>query len=239
MKKNIFIAISLVIFSNAAFAAKASSSSSFIWTGFYGGVNGGVVFNNVKLNANQLGFTNMSGTCDDNTNFSSFFPGAQIGYAHQFASKIVLGVEGDYTYNINQSKTLDCICPFNNDVSDQFKFNNRQQASIRARLGYAWKNNLFPFLSVGGSFADVGLRYSNEGGDHYSTQTTKAGWLAGAGIEWKFLNNWSLRADYYYADYNRVNLNIPTVYGLNDPNGGGSARLVTNNVRVAVNYWFT
>lgn len=247
MRKIIFIAISLVSFSDITFAARvvvpssspsSPSSHSASWTGFYAGLNGGVVFNNVDLNSNQLGFTNVSGTCDESANSSSFFPGLQLGYTWQVNAKTVLGVEGDYTYNTNQRTTLHCTCPFNSDVSDRFKFTNRQQGSIRARLGYILKEHFLPFISAGGSFANVGLKYSNEGGDYYSTQTTKSGWLVGAGIEWEFLHNWSLRTEYSYADYGKVNLNIPTIYGLNDPNGAGHAKLKTNTVRVAVNYWF-
>jgi outer membrane immunogenic protein len=91
---------------------------------------------------------------------------------------------------------------------------------------------------VGGSFADLGLNYSNEAGDHYSTNSTKAGWLAGAGVEWLFLNNLSVSAAYFYSAYSNLNLKLPVIYGLADPDGNAHTRVNTNNVLVAFNYWF-
>ena len=82
------------------------------------------------------------------------------------------------------------------------------------------------------------MTYKNEGGDYYSNTTTKAGWLLGAGIEWAFMAHWSVRAEYYYVGYgNGINLKIPAVYGLEDPNGKGHVDLSSNNVVVGLSYW--
>ena len=78
----------------------------------------------------------------------------------------------------------------------------------------------------------------NEGGDFYSKNTTRTGWLIGTGIEWSFRKNWSLRAEYAYVDYgNTLKLKIPSVYGLVDPNGNARVSLNTNSILVAINYW--
>lgn len=34
-----------------------------------------------------------------------------------------------------------------------------------------------------------------------------------------------------------INMDIPSVYGLVDPNGGANARLTSNNIVFSVNYW--
>ena len=137
---------------------------------------------------------------------------------YQFTNSFVSGIEANATFNTNQKHTLSCNSEFNPDVYDRFTFRNQLQTSIKGRVGRAlnWNKNTFlPYLTAGASFANLGLTYKNEGGDYYSNTTTQAGWLIGAGIEWAFMQHWSLRAEYYYVDYgNAINLNIPSVYGL-------------------------
>lgn len=207
------------------------------WTGFYGGLNIGGIFNDADIHANNLGFVNPDGICDTSSDFSSFFPGLQLGYASQLNSKVVLGVEGDFTYNANQSGKTDCPCNVTPRVSDRFTIKNRLQGSLRGRVGYALDNHLLPFFTAGGSFADLGLTYNNEANDFYSKNSTQAGWLVGTGLEWSFSHKWSIRAEYYYVSYSKLNMNIPNIYGLSDPNGGAHANLSANNIRFAINYW--
>lgn len=208
------------------------------WTGFYGGLNLGGNFSSTELHSSHLGFVNPDGTCNVNSSISSFFPGVQFGYLHQFESNVVLGVEGDFTYNTQDRGNITCPCPTNLVAKDRFTVKNRLQGSLRGRLGYALDHNLLPFVSVGVSFADMGIKYDNEGGDVYSKTATQAGWLAGAGLEWGFSDDLSVRAEYYYSAYNNLNIPIPSVYGLIDPNGGAHLNPSDNTVRIAVNYWF-
>ncbi|MDR3477027.1 MAG: outer membrane beta-barrel protein [Gammaproteobacteria bacterium] len=240
MAKTVIITMSMV---GIAYADKDFAHHSLLnsWTGFYVGANAGVMFNNAQLKSQQLGFTDPNDTCNASSNLSSFFPGIQLGYMHQFSSYFVSGIEANITLNTKQKDTLGCTSAYSNTIYDRFSFRNQLQSSIKGRLGRAlnWnKSVILPYLTAGVSFANVGLTYRNEGGDYYSKNTTSPGWLIGAGIEWAFSQNWSLRAEYSYADYgNAINLNIPGVYGLLDPNGSAHANLSSNNVVVSINYW--
>lgn len=207
------------------------------WMGVYGGFNMGGVFNNADLNSNHFGLTGPTGTYKANSNFSSFFPGVQLGYSRQFESKVVLGVEGDFTYNVNQSDQVNSSCSVNPGVVDSYTIKNRLQGAIHGRIGYSIKPHVLPFISAGGSFADLGMAYNNEVGDSYSTNTTQSGWLVGGGLEWRFKQNWSMRAEYYYIDYSSMNMSIPNIYGLYDSTGSAHVNLSANNVRFAINYW--
>jgi outer membrane immunogenic protein len=84
----------------------------------------------------------------------------------------------------------------------------------------------------------MGINYSNEGANSYNKSATQAGWLAGAGLEWGFSDDLSVRAEYYYSAYNRLNIAIPNVYGLTDPNGAGHLNVTDNTLKIALNYWF-
>ncbi len=208
------------------------------WTGFYGGISLGGKFGSADIRSNHLGLINPDGTCNVNSSIDSFFPGVQFGYLHQFESNVVLGVEGDFTYNTQNRGNITCPCPTFLQAKDHFRAENLLQGSLRGRLGYALHHNLLPFVSVGVSFADMGIKYSNEGGNSYNKTATQTGWLAGAGLEWGFSDDLSVRAEYYYSAYNRLNIAIPSVYGLTDPNGAGHLNVTDNTLKIALNYWF-
>ena len=211
------------------------------WTGFYVGVNTGVAFNNTQLNSQQLGFTDPSDTCNTSENFSTLSSGVQFGYLYQFANAFVAGIEANTTFNTHQKNSFACHSDINSNVYDGFTFKNQLQTAIKARIGHVLAGNketFLPYLTAGANFANVELRYQNEGGDDYSNRTTQLGWLIGAGIEWAFMQHWSLRAEYDYVDDgNIINLEIPSVYGLLDPNGHAQVNLKSNNVVMAINYW--
>lgn len=242
MKKLSVIAKSVVITMSMVSLAHAQDLLKNNWTGYYAGANAGVIFNDVKIKSQHLGFTDPDGKCNTSSDFASFFPGAQLGYRYQYRNYLVTGIEANITVNTNQKETLDCICPINPGVSDSFVFENKMQGAIKGIMGRAvsWnKRMLLPYLTAGVSLADLELSYNNEGGDHYSHSSAEAGLLVGAGIEWAFMQNWSLRAEYSYIYYgNAIDLNIPSVYGLDDTNGNAHADLNVNNLAVAVNYWF-
>lgn len=210
------------------------------WTGVYIGAEAAAVFNNVQLRSQQSGFSNLEGTCNTSSNFSTISPGIQMGFLHQFTNHFVSGIEANFI-NTNQKTTLNCTCPFNPDVSDRFSFRNQRQSSIKGRGGRAlnWnKTILLPYFTAGASVTNAGLTYKNEGGDYYSKNINQTGWLMGAGIEWSFKQNWSLRTEYSHVNYGKtIELKIPGVYGLIDPEGNARANLSSNSIAVSINYW--
>jgi outer membrane immunogenic protein len=208
------------------------------WSGLYIGPNLGGIFNQAKLVSNNIGFANWDGVCNARESFSSAFVGAETGVMHQFESNIVIGLEGDFTYNFTRSVQSGCDCDFHGDIYDKFNMKNQYQGSFRGRLGYALPHNLLPFFSAGISLANLGLVYQNEGGDNYSYYSTQPGWVVGTGFDWAFAAKWSLRLEYYYDKYDRLTMSIPSIYGLADPVGAGKLNLSSNNVRASLNYWF-
>lgn len=241
MTKGVLIAFSTVGTVYADQESSSRQSSLSYWTGIYAGLDAGLAFNRLQLRSQQTGFTNPSEHCNTNSDFSTFFPGIQLGYLHQFPSTFVSGIETNVTFNTNQHDTLACRCPYNFSVSDRFSVWNQMQSSIKGRAGRAlsWNTStLLPYLTAGVSFANAGLTYKNEGGDYYFKNTTQAGWLIGTGIEWSLEKSWSLRAEYSYVDYgNNINLKLPSVYGLDDPNGNAHVKLTANNFSLGINYW--
>ena len=81
---------------------------------------------------------------------------------------------------------------------------NNWLATARARVGYAADRVLF-FGTAGGAFADMQTTYSG-----VQSSTTKAGWTAGAGVEWAFADNWTAKVEYLYIDLGTFNGNCST-----------------------------
>lgn len=237
--KSALIALSL---NGVAYAGNNISQDSLNrWTGFYVGAEAGTVFNNVQLKSQQSGFTSPGSTCNTSSDFSTFSPGIQLGFLHQFANYFVSGIEANVIFNTNQKSTLSCNCPFNPVVSDRFSFRNQMQPSIKGRGGHVlnWNKNIFlPYLTAGASIANAGLTYQNEGGDYYSQNSHQAGWLIGAGLEWSLNQRWSLRTEYSNVNYGKtIEFKLPNIYGLIDPNGNARANLSSNSIIVSINYW--
>lgn len=208
------------------------------WSGTYLGPDVGVIFNQIQLKSQHSAFSNWEEECNHNTSFSNVFIGGQLGAKKQLDSKLVLGVEGDYTYNFNNSRLVHCECEFDSEIGDQFRLNNRFQTSIRGQVGYALESyNLLPFFSGGLSFADLGLQYNNEVKDRYSAFAMQPGYVLGGGLDWAYSNKFSLRLEYYYNHYNALTLPIPIIYDIFDSSAQGQMNVSSNNIRLGLNYW--
>lgn len=209
------------------------------WNGLYAGGNVGGIFNRASLNANHIALSNWSGTCNSTNHFNSAFIGPQAGFIHQYESNMVLGIEGDFTYHFSQSTDTNCVCNTYPDIYDQFTLSNRNQGSIKGRLGYAMNHNLLPYFTAGGSFANLGISYSNETVQSSNTNNQiQSGIVLGGGLEWAYSKKLSFRIEYDYYQYTQLTVKIPYIYDLYDTVGQGSFNLSANSIRGAINYWF-
>jgi outer membrane immunogenic protein len=188
------------------------------WSGFYlGGYGGG-----------GTGFSNISGAASGNGtgNFtiSGGIAGATTGFNWQSGSA-VFGIEGDGGW-AGFSGSAPCANPaFTCSASD------RWLSSVRGRLGWAWGANVLLYATGGGAFGDV--RQSTTPGI-FSGATDKAGWAAGAGIEWMFAPNWSAKLEYMHYDLGTFVCPTGTCALLQPVN----ERFVVDTGKVGINYHF-
>jgi outer membrane immunogenic protein len=167
--------------------------------------------------------------------------GGQIGCNYQFQNNIVLGIEGEFSAaNISGSLTTP------EDVADpgtftRFASRNRWDADVAGRFGYAFGNSLIYGKAgvVWGNF-----RYSETHDDFPTTHacfctvdidSTRTGYILGAGWEYAFLHNWTVKVEYNYLGFDSHTIAYPST--------GGSAqsfpvRDSINVVKVGVNYLF-
>jgi outer membrane immunogenic protein len=179
----------------------------YFWSGPYLGVYGG------------WGWTSTKGL-----NASGDFGGGQIGYNYQ-TGNLVFGLEADGAFASITSHTV--TIPFLG-FPDTIGYQDDGLASLRGRFGVAFSNILFYGTAGGGwvhSRASTIVGVPNLLSTSTSAQAWQSGWTAGAGIEYGFLPNWSMKAEYlhygvgnatYFGTFNTGNVGVETFkIGLN------------------------
>lgn len=166
----------------------------FTWTGLYLGGQIGYAWGTDTVTVHPFGF---------GTDFTpnGVVGGGHIGYNLQL-SQIVAGLEGD----IEGTGISRTFSPggaiYNTSVS--------AQGSIRARLGLAFDRALL-YATGGAEFAGFDTTVSAILSDQ--TSHTRAGWTVGGGVEYAVTPNWSIRAEYRYADFGSFTQATPLAFG--------------------------
>jgi outer membrane immunogenic protein len=211
----------------------------FSWTGFYiGGNIGGAWAHNNWTDTLFL-------TSFNNGNNGRFIGGGQIGGNYQIG-QFVIGGEWDFDWaSNNNNNNVGVLLPAGLIVVNNN--NNRWITTVAARFGWAvdhfllygkagggWVgNNNFTVtnLTTGVSFTCGSFGVTNCGNN-------AGGWLVGAGVEYAFTNNWTVKAEYDYLGLGNRTVFIPA----GAPFLGGDT-FVSNNrnvqmFKVGFNYLF-
>ena len=129
--------------------------------------------------------------------------------------------------------------------------------TIRGRIGYLWSPALLVYgtggFAYGGAWANVtqtatanttfgagstnGSYVWNGAGQQNQLLT---GWTAGAGAEWMFMPNWSLKGEALYWDLGRMNVQTASYSSIGNSIGWGRTNVDYSGVvaRAGVNYHF-
>jgi outer membrane immunogenic protein len=186
----------------------------FSWNGAYVGINAGYGMGRSKWTDNVTGVS--TGTF----NVSGGTVGGTLGYNLVF-SATVLGVETDLNWSgLKGSTAVNCgtIC---NTSNDWF-------GTTRGRIGTAF-DRFLPYFTGGVAYGSVKIS-NNLGG---SASITKVGWTLGGGLEYAFLHNWTMKAEYLYADFGKATCDAACSGG--DP---FDVRFNTHVLRGGLNYKF-
>lgn len=192
---------------------------AFTWTGLYLGGQIGYAWSRDTLSGWGLGYA-FSGV---NYEPNGIVGGAHAGYNFQF-NQFVLGLEGDVEgTGVSKSYGWGAVT-----YGSQIPV----QGSIRGRLGFALDRALF-YATGGAAFAGVTNTYQSFFG-YNSIGRSLAGWTLGGGLEYAINNNWSIRAEYRYADFGTT-----TDYPFAAVPAGAVSRHITENaVRAGFSYRF-
>jgi len=224
-------------------ATNTAPQNTNLWTGYYAGVTLGSIINQSRVTANSLGLISFTEPTILNVSSTKFIPGINAGYLNQTPSGWVRGIELDLTYPDSVGSNMPPCSPNLGcgTVSDKFTIKNRVQGAVLLRFGHDFYNGLLPYATAGVSVADTAFSYTNgvQPPDSYTANSVLAGWVLGAGLEYRTHSKFSVRAEYLYTDYDKnLNLGLPKIQNIPDATGMATANLISHTARVAVMYWF-
>lgn len=242
--KQILLASTVLFAASSAYAADAVVYTepapvvvdTFSWTGGYIGVNagyaGGKFKHPIDLEANNNGWTNV-GSGSLNLNASGFVGGIQTGYNWQF-DKTIVGIEtdiqvanlkGEISANINGVGGIEAGSKIN------------WFGTTRVRLGYTPVDRFMVYATGGVAYGKVktyaGINAFGDGAD-ISNSETRVGYTVGAGAEYAFTNNWTMKSEYLYTDLGKSKFTL----GDDFTRINVAAKTPFHTVRVGLNYKF-
>lgn len=192
----------------------------FSWAGVYIGAHGGYGWG---VDTSSFPGFGLSSSLDPKGGFG----GGQIGYNNYFKGNWLLGYELDLSGGNVQASGPSWLPTAFSATSKTDYF-----GTARARLGYgidhwllyatvgvAWAHNTFEEPAIGSGLVAFGRN------QFYF------GYVAGAGVEYALDRNWSVKAEYLYANFGKER---DTVLFF----GERSTELTLNMIRLGVNYRF-
>jgi outer membrane immunogenic protein len=208
-------------------AAYVPVAPVFSWTGVYLGINGGYGFGSTQWNT-SFGTVGSFST-------SGGMAGGTIGANYQLG-QFVFGFEGDVDWQnlrgatVNQPCTSVVIAVIPIGVGGCATASN-WIATARARAGIAMDHALL-YATFGGAFTNI---KPSTGALPYGGGT-EPGWAAGGGIEYAVTDNWTVKAEYLYADFERTTCNAGSCGILGAV--AAPVRLTESMARGGINYKF-
>jgi outer membrane immunogenic protein len=192
------------------------------WTGFYigAGVGGAMFSTHVDGSANDAGGGVVFSSAD--LGRQSFFGSVHTGYDIQFPiSRWVAGAFFDYDWlsaqaehNVTMTGAAD---PANPAYAFQaIRANLDQEWSVGGRVGYLYTPDMLvyglaAYTSQSGTLSGIVGTPNGWGGyniQSFNKSLDPGGWTVGAGVETRLRDNWSLKLEYRYTQFDGVdNLN--------------------------------
>lgn len=167
------------------------------WTGLYIGANAGI-------GGDKVDYPFAVGPIGGNLGLTSFggFGGGQIGYNWQFGGNWLVGVEADIQGGSIKSELTAAAGPLALSAGSDVKY----FGTVRGRVGYTFDRLLV--------YGTGGYAYGSEDTTlvvnpaivNFKKSNDLSGWTAGGGVEYALANNFSLKTEYLYFDFDRNNV---------------------------------
>jgi outer membrane immunogenic protein len=237
---------------------KAPPSVVYSWTGCYVGAHVGYGWGR---NTNDFGNAIETGNSEGeglpgeagpfHHNTSGGVVGGQIGCNYQFAPNWVVGIEGEFSWSGIKGSYTAPEDEFSGSNFSRFESRNRWDGDVALRFGYTWNRHLlygkagvalgnFNYIETHDDFPTTHALSCGSGRTPCSVSFSKTlpGLLLGAGWEYAFLNNWSVKAEYNYINYASHNLDYPSSLSGLPPYPTFPVHDTKHIIKVGVNYKF-
>ena len=248
VRRLIMATVSTIVLASAAVAADLPPPAPppvyvppvpiFTWTGVYVGGQIGYAWGNQNANFGDNFGTFATAAYSAN----GVIGGAHVGYNLQL-SQFVIGLEGDVDgSSLSKSVSGIFFTPNIGPVSATFNANANVQGSIRGRVGYAFERVLI-YATGGIAFLGTTANLSTNsllglGSAYDSASNTLVGWTVGGGLEYAVTNNWSIRAEYRYANFGQSTVYPVNFAALGDVGAFINRHFTENRVQVGFSYKF-
>jgi outer membrane immunogenic protein len=178
-----------------------------------------------------------------------FIGGGQIGGNYQIG-QFVIGGEWDFDWASNNNNSTGVVLP---GIGNTIVVNNNDRwiTTVAARFGWAIDHWLLYGKAGGGWVGNNSLTITNTttgaqftcgsfNGFGSTCSNSAGGWLLGAGFEYAFTNNWTVKAEYDYLGLGNRTVFVPA--GVLGPAFAADTFTTSNRnvqmVKVGVNYLF-
>ena len=200
------------------------------WTGCYIGVEGGAAWGR----SHHENLTGVSITNDYDV--TGGLIGGELGCNYQFAGNWVAGLEGDWSWVTKKGSASD-IPPFITTFVSGTKEN--WLATGRGRLGFLVTPQFLLYGTGGFAVAAVEANVTPTGLATLTETQNRWGWTAGAGGEYAFTSNWSVKAEYLFVQLQNAGyFATPIVTLAGTVVSRGNVPLNNSIVRAGLNYKF-
>jgi outer membrane immunogenic protein len=228
------------------------------WTGFYIGSNFGWIgssSNNITNTGTDSGTAGLGSYLaigavpgSVGTSHSNFIGGGQIGYNWQWTPNWVVGLETDFAAIASPSTTVISAFPGNAALlpaQSGFARALDDLGTVRAKVGYLTGPAWLWYATGGLAYGETKLATAfacaactPAANVSSLTDNWQVGWTVGAGVEWRFAPQWSVKAEYLYVDLGSISNTIGYAYGPNASSLTSTYNERDNIVRAGINYKF-
>ena len=160
------------------------------------------------------------------SSFGSLFGGLQFGYNYLLPLRLLLGIEGDFSFPafLDDGIVASRSTP-SSAVTEKLDF----VSTVRGRAGYASGHWLF-YATGGPAWSQARfLEDSDPAGSQDKVLRTRLGWALGAGAELAISPGWTARLEYLFDRLGKVNGTLPSGTGYE------SATVQLNSLRIGLN----
>ena len=196
------------------------AATVYYWGGPYVGVNFGGAFSSGEHVITPIGW--------GSTNPSGVLGGLQFGYNYLAAPSWLIGIEGELGWASAQGKAnfVDPTASLS-ITSDQNWYD-----TVTAKVGYVM-GPLMLFGKGGAAWmnADYNMQVNSGLSGSTLTNTTRPGWIAGAGFEYMLGSHWSAKLEYDHLDFGSKTLVFVNPFG-----NSVTVESAVNQVKAGVNY---
>ena len=199
--------------------APVMAAPTFTWNGAYLGGQVGYGWGKSRFDVDGFDLGNVKP--------DGFLGGLYAGYNFDLGNNVVLGVDGDITYN----NLKDSSSFFDDEIEGpSLESKLRWSGAVRARAGYA-VDRFLPYLAGGVAFGKVKNTISL-GDESVSQSKTHVGWTVGAGVDYAATDNVIVRLEYRYTDFGHKD------YDFGAGGDGLRDKFKTSDIRLGVAYKF-